>query len=408
MVLQAGARPHIPTSYRDRIHRQTMLNRIVKSDDYDSMDFLLKSGFDLNTKDEEGKTALHLSAEHGAEAITDMLLKAGSNANTQDVHGWTPLFYALAEHELDIMDTLLRKSDLSLRTNKRETALHVVFDYGVYGRASEVLETLIEGGVDINAYNADPQTALKKSISSFDLESMEILMDAGCDLNNLGGYGGNLLNHVASYPLSYGLTRRPYQLGIMTEMGRMLIEAGIDVDDGHCVRFNPLVYSVYTEKCGLVRELLQANCETKRFKEAARTDSRTLNSGDSLSEYLTDAYEEHYMHFASFLYVDCCCAPEDQHIQQIFFDFCGDHEESLRKEGIDLDRPPLSLARLCRVALRSSLPRGCSFQSAVDQLPLPSLLKDFVGLRESPLYKVFASQSPAITDKVCHADVNKD
>ena len=384
MVLQAGARPHIPTSYLDRIHRQTMLNRIIKSDDYDSMDFLLKSGFDLNTKDEEGKTALHLSAEHGAEAITDMLLEAGSNGNAQDVHGWTPLFYALAEHELDIVDTLLRKSDLSLRTNKRETALHVVLDYGVYGRASEVLEPLIEGGVDVNACNADLNTALKESICSFDLESMEILMNAGCDINiSTGGIGGNLLSHVAWYPLSYGLTKRPYQLGIMTEMGRMLIEAGVDVDGENSVRFNPLVYSVYTEKCGLVRELLQANCETKRFREDVRTEGGTLKSGEVLNEKLTNAYEEHYMHFASFLYVDCCCAPEDQHIQQIFFDFCGDHEESLRKEGIDLDRPPLSLTRLCRVALRSSLPRGRSFQSAVDQLPLPSLLRDFVGLRES-------------------------
>ena len=353
------------------------MSMIVQFGDGHSMDCWVKSGYDVHARDKEGKTALHHAAKNGAESVTDVLLDAGADANAQDVRGWTPLFYALREHELDVVDILLMYSDPSLRTNKRETALHVVLEYGLHGHARDVLEKLIEQGVDINACNADLETAFSISMRYFDVDSMEILMGVGSDVYIVGQHGINLLSDIVTVPMSVE-SKRPRQQEIHTKMGRTLIEAGNDVDGGDCAGFNPLVTCIRTGNCGLLKALLQANCETKKLR------GHPLNCSDFLSKYLTDAYEEHYMHFASFLYVDCCCAPEDQHIQQIFFDFCGDHEESLRKEGLDLDRPPLSLTRLCRVALRFSLPRGRSFQSAVDQLPLPSLLKDFVGLQESP------------------------
>ena len=383
MLKKAGAGSAIPTSLR----KQAVLIMTVWGNHLGTMEVLLNSGFDVNEKNILGETPLHFSSREGSEAMTRMLLEAGANANAEDAHGCTPLFNALGGDDLDAIAMLLPHSDLSLRTNQGETALHIIVTQCPHEFAQKAAEMVIGHGVNLNARDNRMQTVLGLTCFWFQQETMKVLLAAGCDVNILGPSGENVLNNVATAVSSAG---HKGEQEMAAEMGRLLIEAGIDLNGGDV---DPLISCIFHSNFGLLKALLQANCETKGLRHDAMIEA-DWDLHDGLQDFLSDAFEEHYMHITSFLYLDCCCDPEDQNIQEMFFvfcgdkeeqqflsDFCGDHEEALTYDGIDLDRPPLSLTRLCRVALRSSLPRGRSFQSAVDQLPLPSLLKDFVGLR---------------------------
>ena len=376
MLLRAGASPNIFT-----IEREPVLQRAVLDGDYGLMQLLLKSGVDVNVKDEEGKTALHRSADEASEYLTGVLLEAGADVNIQDNEGWTPLFHALAACEFDIVDMLLEHSDLTLITNTGHTVLHIAMQYCPHPYRHEAMEKLIGKGIDLNACNVQMHTALSLSWNLFDLEAMEMLVKAGCDVNAQGSDGQNLLYTIAATDVEGEVDREE----ILTKMGRLLIEAGIDVDGGTDEELNPLTYCIRRPKSALFKELLLANCDTKMFRKETKRccSSKCVHRDRDLRNFLLFAHIDKCVYFATYLFVDCFCGHRD--VQQMFFAFFTKYETFRKSEGLDLDRPPLSLTRLCRVALRSSLPRGCSFQSAVDQLPLPSLLKDFVGLRDSPL-----------------------
>lgn len=59
----------------------------------------MKSGVNINVKDQFGKTALHYAAENGHVGTTQLLMARGTDANMRDAHGNTALELALGnEH----------------------------------------------------------------------------------------------------------------------------------------------------------------------------------------------------------------------------------------------------------------------------------------------------------------------
>ena len=57
---------------------------------------LLKSGADVNARDERGRTALVLACRQGHTDIVRELVKHGSDVDVKDNSGWTPLMWAAA------------------------------------------------------------------------------------------------------------------------------------------------------------------------------------------------------------------------------------------------------------------------------------------------------------------------
>ncbi|CAG9760191.1 unnamed protein product [Ceutorhynchus assimilis] len=75
----------------------------------------LKFGTDIDSRDEYGRTALHISAQKGNRNITTMLLNKGANVNVRDKNGFTALHIASREGKVELATIVLEfVSDINI------------------------------------------------------------------------------------------------------------------------------------------------------------------------------------------------------------------------------------------------------------------------------------------------------
>jgi ankyrin repeat protein len=80
----------------------------VKLGDLAGVHAALHDGADMKQADEEGRTALWYSAQHGQSDIAAMLLEAGSNVDHSDNLGGTALTCAARNGHLPVVKLLLQ------------------------------------------------------------------------------------------------------------------------------------------------------------------------------------------------------------------------------------------------------------------------------------------------------------
>ena len=73
------------------------------------MGYLLKSRYDLDSKDNYDWTPLSYAAANGHEAVVKLLLEKGAELETQNNDGWTPLSYAVSNGHEAVVKLLLEK-----------------------------------------------------------------------------------------------------------------------------------------------------------------------------------------------------------------------------------------------------------------------------------------------------------
>ena len=150
----------------------------IKRDHPNTVEDLLKRGFDPNTLDEHGQpgvvlalrlesyavadvlvnspalrleasnpageTALMMACLRGQPQLVERLLKRGAQVNRT---GWAPLHYAAAATDEEALRLLLdRRPDINARSPNGTTALMMAAQYGT----SDSVELLIARGADVN------------------------------------------------------------------------------------------------------------------------------------------------------------------------------------------------------------------------------------------------------------------
>ena len=295
----------------------------------------------------------------------EILLAAGANPDLQDSDESTPLLHAFYGNDLDMAELLIPRSDLSLSSYEGLTPVQFVLQNSDEPHAPNSFMRLIEAGADVNARTEmEGQTPMELAIDwpthqgTFYLEA---LIEAGCDLN-AKTKGGETMVHVVA-----GIS----ETSIAAEMMEKLIIAGLDVDSISPYERTPLMNSIKAFNPLVSRLLLQVNCSCKL---------KMFSNDSQVASFMCNATYEDCQDCATFLFGDCLSSPEDQDLQKYYYNLSLTPRALEDGESIGLSPPPTSLYRLCRLALRASLPKGLAFLPAVQKLELPHHVRDFVSL----------------------------
>jgi hypothetical protein len=160
---------------------------------------LLDTGkVDINSEDNNGRTALSWAAENGDEATVKLLLDTGKvDINSEDNNSRTALSWAVENGDEAIVKLLLdtSKVDVESRGNDGQTALSLAAKNGHEALVKLLLDT---SKVDVNSEDNDGRTALSWAVENGDEAIVKLLLDTSkVDMESRGNDGQTALSLAA-------------------------------------------------------------------------------------------------------------------------------------------------------------------------------------------------------------------
>jgi uncharacterized protein len=247
LLIRAGA--NAKAANRDGF---TPLALACVNGDASMIETLLKAGADANERLMNGETALMMASRTGSVGAMKVLLDHGADVNAKEAaHGTTPLMWAAAEGHADAVRLLIeRGAAVGARSNPdyryrgprnagggRPADPRKCADTTVVCDAKQkqlerdrVLDNQTPGGPDYEDRSGGELTPLVFATRRNDLASVQILLAAGADVNQVTGYGFT--------PLLVATQNRYYQLG------SFLLDKGADPNVANKGGWTPLYLAV--------------------------------------------------------------------------------------------------------------------------------------------------------------------
>ncbi|KAI4806077.1 hypothetical protein KUCAC02_010665 [Chaenocephalus aceratus] len=144
LLMRRGA----DTDVRDAEGRP-LLYLLVLEDRLEKATLLIeKGGVPLESRDSEGRTALHVASWQGCVEMVDLLLKHGANPNAQDTEGRPPMHSVAWTGHAEVGRRLLEATgvDIDLTCHQRATALSIAAQVG----QANIVGMLLERGANPN------------------------------------------------------------------------------------------------------------------------------------------------------------------------------------------------------------------------------------------------------------------
>ncbi|CAG0920269.1 unnamed protein product [Notodromas monacha] len=146
--------------------------------------------------DAEGRAALHLAAGRGHAPLCDLLLDHKAFVNAKVMTGQTALHMAATGGFNDLVRLLVVRHNAMLEalTLRKETPLHAAAASGQLG----VCKTLVELGANVNAVDAERQTALHLAAENNHSDVVKFFLNLQPDLVTTANKMGNTCAHIAA------------------------------------------------------------------------------------------------------------------------------------------------------------------------------------------------------------------
>lgn len=216
---------------------------------------LLDAGADVDGCDSDGRTALRAAAWGGHEEVVLTLLDYGAQVNKADCKGRMPVIAAAYMGHHEVVETLLNhNAEVDLADGDGRTALSVAAlcvptAAGIKGYG-EVASLLLERGADPGHRDNDGMTPLLLAAYEGNDDVVELLLEAGADVDETAGPVGSITAAAAVTPLLAAAA-----MGHMKTVSRLLFW-GAAVDAIDCEGRTALCLAAARGSVEVVRALL--------------------------------------------------------------------------------------------------------------------------------------------------------
>ena len=151
----------------------------VSRDDAATVSSLLRRGFDPNTLDPKGQSALFLAVREPSPKVLDVLLKSSKvKAETRTAQDESPLMMAAMRGQLDVAKALIAKDADVNKTGW--TPLHYAASSS-QGEQLAVLQLLLDNDAYIDAASPNGSTPLMMAALYGTSASLKLLLESGAD-----------------------------------------------------------------------------------------------------------------------------------------------------------------------------------------------------------------------------------
>ena len=228
----------------------TPLMIAVKNADLVAVQQLINHNANIELKNANGETALHIAACYGQEQIAKLLVEyyGDVHVNETKTDGWSPLMIAAKNGHLDVAGLLMRrKARVDLKNQDGETALHIAAFYGQMQLAQLLLDHY--GNVYIDEMRLDGWTPLMIAVKNGDLDVAQLLINHNADIDMRNQTGETALHVAASYS--------------QRQLTELLIECYGDdhTNDMRTDGWTPLMIAAHIGDMGVAQLLINHNAD---------------------------------------------------------------------------------------------------------------------------------------------------
>ena len=275
---------------------------------------LLEKGAEVDRKDINGMTALHMATDAGCLAIVKLLLAYGAKVDDQDKYGQTALSRAAATPfgaADDVVASILillvangadiNSEDIygytplshSIKVGNKSRARLILEQGGAGGinnpitlgitplmmavsRADEdLVRLLLDNGADVNTSNGNGDVAL--TCISPPIYILQLLLESGADVNAQNNTGHTALMRYSDYNLTYADILESVALGGTVDYSnaedtiKMLLDHGANINLQDTVGRSALFIACWHPHPGIIKLLLQYGADPNSVNEDGQT-----------------------------------------------------------------------------------------------------------------------------------------
>jgi ankyrin repeat protein len=217
----------------------------------------------INIQNNDGETALIVSVKVGDFHLVRKLCKKGANINiTDNENNNLIIISAIHNDNSNILQYLIEEKKQKNNTNffnyinhinnKGDNAFLSLLLNNEYKNRINILNILIDNGIDIHHTNKDGNNALMYSVRiKENLDIIRLLIKNGIDINHKNKDGNNAL--IYAIPSIAYIRDGVENLDII----RLLIDSGININNTNKDGNNALIYAINNDQISIVKIFLE-------------------------------------------------------------------------------------------------------------------------------------------------------